>query len=420
MIALMSAMISSSKKKMKRISTFLYQRRKLIGKLFLFIGVFCVSVLGILFIFHDSPLLSPITSLTTFQFLAGEETHTSGQKVVYGFLPYWNVTKITPQPELTHLAYFGLTIGSDGNILTQTEEGTEPGYQKLKTDNVLTLMNQMQDQQSKVEVVFAQFNNDDIATFLLSPAAHQNFLRSLDSVLLAYPVAGINIDIEYSGEVTPQLRNAMSSFMRKLNTHIKQKYEGVGLSIDMYASAAKNTNIWDVPEIAQSVDYIIIMAYDFHRRSSSLAGPVAPLFGGNEHWDSDITQHLREFMKYAPRSKLVLGIPFYGYEWQTTSRNSQAHTYPKSGSTATVERVQELLAKKEKLQVEEQWNEAALSPYLSYKENGQIFVVYYENSRSISYKLDLVNQLNLAGVAIWALGYEKDSRELWDVIQRKM
>ena len=72
------------------------------------------------------------------------------------------------------------------------------------------------------------------------------------------------------------------------------------------------------------------------------------------------------------------------------------------------------------LSVEEHWNENALSPYLTYVEDGETFVLYYEDSRSLSYKLDYVNQLDLGGIAIWALGYEGDSRELWDVINRKL
>jgi len=51
----------------------------------------------------------------------------------------------------------------------------------------------------------------------------------------------------------------------------------------MYASASKNDQIWDVPRIGQAVDYIVVMAYDFHRTSSSQAGPVAPLFGGEKN-----------------------------------------------------------------------------------------------------------------------------------------
>jgi spore germination protein len=71
------------------------------------------------------------------------------------------------------------------------------------------------------------------------------------------------------------------------------------------------------------------------------------------------------------------------------------------------------------LKVQEHWNDQALAPYLSYVEDGKNYIIYYENPRSISYKLDLVNQLDLGGVAIWALGYEGEDRVLWDVIDSK-
>jgi spore germination protein YaaH len=212
----------------------------------------------------------------------------------------------------------------------------------------------------------------------------------------------------------------MSKFIAQLRSHLDSRYENIELSIDMYAGASSNQSIWDIEAIAPHVDYIIVMAYDFHRRSSPQAGPVAPLFGGKELWDSDINQHLQEFLKMVPAEKILLGIPFYGYEWQTTNRDAQSHTFPDTGSTAQIGRVKELLARKDELKVEEGWNEQALSPYLSYVENGDTYVIYYENSRSISYKLDYVNQLDLGGVAIWALGYEGNSRELWDVINRKV
>jgi spore germination protein YaaH len=293
----------------------------------------------------------------------------------------------------------------------------EPGYNKLGSDALLDLTASTS---AKYEVVFAQFDPEIISAFLSSDAAQQKFLTSVDSILLAYPVSGINIDIEYAGTVTDPLRARFVAFMALLRNHLNQKYAGVTLSMDMFASAAGRYTIWDVEQLAPHVDYIVVMAYDFHRRSSVVAGPVAPLFGGKEQWDSDISQYLQDFLAVVPSKKILLGVPFYGYEWQTTSRNAQAHTFPDSGSTASFERVQELLAQKNELTVQEHWNEAALSPYLSYKEKGEIYVVYYENSRSISYKLDYVNQLDLGGIAIWALGYEGDSRELWDVIQRKL
>jgi spore germination protein YaaH len=387
--------------------------------LLLFSIILVLGLGGSFFIWWRLPvvILSPLTSTSTFRFKS-EPPAPKGNKVIYGFLPYWNTTKVTLQPELTHLSYFGLTIAADGSIVTRADStSAEPGYNRLGSDALLDLT---ASSSAKYEIVFAQFDPEIITSFLSSPKAHQKFLDSIDSLLLAYPVSGINIDIEYAGTVNDPLRARFVEFMALLRSHLNEKYSGVTLSIDMFASAAGRYTIWDVEALAPHVDYIIVMAYDFHRRSSVVAGPVAPLFGGKELWDSDISQYLQDYLAVVPSHKILLGVPFYGYEWQTTTRDSQAHTFPDTGSTASFDRVQELLKKKTQLSVQEHWNEAALSPYLSYKEKGEIFVVYYENSRSISYKLDYVNQLDLGGIAIWALGYEGDSRELWDVINRKL
>ncbi len=363
------------------------------------------------------PLLSPLTQQAS-RFISGSVLSSSStQKIVYGFLPYWNVDNVTLQPELTHLSYFGLTIAADGSLVTRESTYGEPGYTKYHSNSFQDVL---QSHDGKLELTFTQFDNDDIVAFLSSPLAHQRFLQSLDTILQSSTASGINIDIEYSGEVTDALRNNFVDFMQTLDTHVDQKRPGTQISIDMYASAASKRTAWDVARIAPHVDYIVVMAYDFHQRSSTVAGPVAPLFGGKDLWDNDIAEFLQTYLEVVPPEKILLGVPFYGYEWQTETRDAQAHTFPRTGSTASFKRVQELLAQSEELEVEEQWNDQALSPYLSYTEDGQIFVVYYENSRSMSYKLDLVHQLDLAGVAIWALGYEGNSRELWDVVQRKV
>lgn len=362
------------------------------------------------------PLTSPITTTSTFLFKAFDEPIKT-DKMVYGFLPYWNIDDVALQPELTHLSYFGLAIQANGQLQTRTDDGyLEPGYNKLSSDVMLELVDA---HDGPYEITLTQFNADTISQFLTTESAQDRLIEQIDSILLAYPVSGVNVDIEYAGTVTPLLRERYVDFITKLNAFLDEKYQDINLSIDVFASAADNTMIWDLPAIAPEVDQIIIMAYDFHRRGSIQAGPVAPLFGGSDLWSQDITQYLQKFLDHVPPEKLILGVPFYGYEWQTTSRDSQAHTFPDTGSTATYKRVIDLLADTEELEVQEHWNEDALSPYLSYRENGETYVVYFENSRSLSYKLDLVNQLQLGGIAIWALGYEGEHRELWDVINRK-
>lgn len=391
-------------------------------KLVLVLFVTFITTLSVSLWFNwDVPLISPITSLTTFSFLTESHIAKNNQKIVYGFLPYWNTEKVRLQPELTHLGYFSLTLKADGTFAEYYDGGElDMGLRRLNSESFLDLGNDLLADNKKVEIVVTQFNHGDIVAFLNSKKAQQQFFTSLDSVLLAYPINGVNIDIETSKETNQQIRDNMTSFMKDLREYLNSKYDHVQLSIDMYAGAAEQEQIWDVAAIAPHVDYIVVMAYDFHRSSSQKAGPVAPLFGDGSAWESSINKYLQSFLQKAPREKVVLGIPFYGYEWQTTSREATSHTFPETGATASYSRVLDLLERKDELDVQEHWNESALSPYLSYVEDGEIYVVYYENSRSISYKLDYVNQLDLGGVAIWALGYESDSRELWDVIARKI
>lgn len=383
--------------------------------------IIMISAIITIWYLWEAPLLSPLSSLSKFQFLPGKiEQRQNKKRVVYGFLPYWNIDKVTIQPELTHLSYFGLNINHDGTILTRTEEGTHPGYSKLDSDELLSLTNQVGANGDQIDLVLVQFNNEAIRKITNNTKAHENLLTSLDSILLAYPIGGVNIDIEYTGEINDQLRANFVQLIKTIDEHLETRFPQVQLSIDMYASASSKEMLWDIKKIGQYVDYIVVMAYDFHRRSSTQAGPVAPLFGGSELWDTDIHQHLRNYLKMVPKEKILLGVPFYGYEWQTDSRSPQASTYPDTGSTASYKRVKEILEKEDELRVETNWDDTALCPYLSYVEDGEIYMIYYENPTSISFKLEYVKQLDLAGIAIWALGYEGHTRELWDEVEKRL
>lgn len=364
------------------------------------------------------PLTAPISSATTFTFLPYDSVMGSQtkQKLIYGFLPYWNLDKAVLDDNLTHLAYFALTIGGDGTLRTQGDDESLTGYRKLQSDSFLDIMAEAQTNSVQLDLVLKQFSPQDTTAFLLSKKAQAKFFDQLDSLMLAYPFRGINLDIELSDG--QQLQNKLTAFVTDLDTHLAEVAPKTTLSIDVYPSAAQGGNIWNLSDLAPHLDYVIVMAYDFHRRQSVQAGPVSPLLGGSIY--QNINQHLKEILELVPAEKVLLGVPFYGYEWQTTSRDEQALTYPDSGSTASYQRVLDILAQKDELKVQERWNELALSPFLSYEQSGQTYIIYYENSRSLAYKLDYVNQLNLAGIAIWALGYEGDAKDLWSVIDAKL
>ena len=376
-------------------------------------------------LFYQAPLQSAISQNSRLRYLQELFVSKKDSKIVYGFLPYWNIKNTTIEPELTHLAFFSLTIAGNGEIITHQDGGLEPGFRHLGSDEFFELAKEVK----KMEIVVTQFNNQDIQNFLSSEAAQKRFLTSLDSILLAYPVQGINLDIEYSGSNAANLRPMLSNFVSLVRQHLDEKYRHVNLSIDMYAGAAQDGQIWDVAAIAKNVDYVIVMAYDFHQRSSPQAGPVAPLFGDATR-SKNINHYLKNFLDLMPREKILLGIPFYGYGWQTDSRDPKANTYPESGFTVSYKKAKELLAIaagdltssdswKGVSAIKRNYDEDALSPFVSYMQDGDTYTIYYEDPSSIAYKLEYARQLDLAGVAIWALGYEDEEGELWEAIKSK-
>lgn len=393
------------------------------------LGILVLAALVAINLFYQAPLRSAISGNSRLRYLQTlllpRQTR---PQVIYGFLPYWNIERFQLSEGLTHLAFFSLTIAADGRIITRQDGGIEPGYRHLGSDQFLELAAAAREQGAAVELVFTQFNNNDIAAFLRSDQAQDNFLTALDSILLAYPLSGINIDIEYSGSGAVDLQEPLTSFMRKLHTHSKARYPELVISIDVYASAAINQQIWQIGDLSDYIDYLMIMAYDFHQRGSIQAGPVAPLFGENSSWSKNINYNLKKFLDQVPREKLLLGVPFYGYGWQTDSNNPRANTYEGTGFTVSYQKAKALESQAGSGTVSDQawagasdiklhFDEDALSPFVTYRQDDKFYTIYYENPLSITYKMEYARHLDLAGIAIWALGYEDQEGELWGALR---
>jgi len=300
---------------------------------------------------NSGSLLSPFTNMGIVTPLS--EVNTS-PFVVYGFVPYWNLSKTVVQPEITHLSYFSLPITQDGELdgisnRKATDSDADISSRRWRSEQLNSVVQQLRPNQA-FTVTLTQFDKMSIETFLSSPSAQATFQNSLRSFLTntTRPVAGLNIDIEYAGEATDQLRANYVSFLQQTRqtvdtVAISKRQTPQNLSISVFASAASHHLLWDLPALSSSVDHIVVMAYDFHRSSSPIAGPVAPMFGAKQNWDNDVVLHLKEFLSQVPAQKVLLGIPFYGYEWETTTGDSRSLVFPGTGATASYGRIQRLL-----------------------------------------------------------------------------
>ncbi|MCD8484398.1 glycosyl hydrolase family 18 protein [Candidatus Woesebacteria bacterium] len=363
-------------------------------------------------------LATPLSRLGYIQ-LRESQVSSEVEPRVLGFLPYWTMTDASHSAVLTDIAYFSVTFDGTGSLVERSGGEIDMGYHRLQSESFETWVERANAYDQHMQITVTLLNNDDITAFLRSDAAQEKAIFTITQLLASYPFEGVVMDLEYSGPVTDQMREQYVEFITDLNTALAEVDENIELSVAVYGSAATRYQIWDVGRIAEQSDYLVVMSYDYHVRSSSTVGPVAPIFGkGNGRWQDDVVSNMRDILLEVPAHKILLGIPFYGYEWTATSDQPGATTFPQTGATATYKRVLEVLGDPELL-AEEKWDEDALSPYIVYEEDGQTQFIYYENTRSFSYKLDFVNQIGLGGIAVWALGYEGPHRELWDVVEQK-
>lgn len=353
--------------------------------------------------------------------------------MVLGFLPYWNLKYANELniKSLTHLAYFGIELNEFGEIEKFSQPGElEPGWNKFNSDSLDLIFRQLRLTHKKPVLVIKAFNKENIRSLLNTPTYRHQAVSSIIQLLQEKQTNSVNIDFETSSISDSQTRNNFTLFIKELR---QQNINTIPLeiSIDIFANAAKQTFIWDLSALEPHTDHFIVMAYDFYRPSSTQAGPVSPLRGkcpstnfleppSETCLEEDITSSIADITQIIPPHKVILGIPFYGYQWQTASDNFLANTYPQTGSTATYRYIQELFDSEDVSSLSASWSALSQTPYLNFYQQENLYQLHYDNSYSLSLKIDLVNQAGLGGIAIWALGYEIPYSDLWQIISQQL
>lgn len=395
-----------------------------ISALFLSLGLIFTSITAYFIWRSNLPLVSPIALIGS---LIGNSPAIRSKKVIYGFFPYWNLKYAEELniESLTHLAYFAIDLNADGTINKKINLiESEPGWNKLKTKEVGRLLYQSKLLGQKTSLVITAMQPETIEGILSSPENKRTAIGSIMTVYKDFGFDDINVDFEYVNDASKILRDNFIGFITDLRLACVGYKSHCQIDIDIFASAAENPRLWDLKQLEPTTDKFIVMAYDYYRKSSPQAGPVAPIkgkcvsnFSGEKNClEKDIITHLSQISKLIPSHKIILGVPFYGYEWQTASADFLTNTYSGTGTLATYQRIQSLFQDTKIASLSAHWSDVTLSPYLVFEKDDKIFQIHFENAQSLEQKIKLVDSANLGGIAIWALGYEGNSQDLWTPI----
>lgn len=241
--------------------------------------------------------------------------------------------------------------------------------------------------------------NASVATSVLNNSTYRiNLINSILNSIRSNSFKGVNVDFEM---LKSSDREAYTSFMKELYTtlHPLGYLVSIALPAKTYdSSKAYWSYAYDYEKLGNYSDQVILMTYDEHYPGGA-PGPIASI--------SWVQQVVNYAVTVIPRSKLLLGLAAYGYDWPSNGGATVSYSIQTANSIAA------------KYGAEVQWDSTAQVPYYRYTDYNQVtHSVYFENSTSIGYKLNIVNNSNLLGAAIWRLGLEDEL--YWTTIKTRL
>lgn len=319
----------------------------------------------------------------------------------YGYCPYWINTDAYNNFRfhlLTHIAYFSVSVDTLGNL------GSIPN------SNRFTILYSLSHERGvKVHMTFTLFGSSNVAKFLNKASSRQNAIAGISQMVSNYGLDGVNIDFEF---VTSSVKDSFSKFINDLYYVLLNHPDGrKELYIAMPAVPPWYPG-YDYAYLSSRSDGLFIMGYDYHYSGSSVAGPVSPSIPSG-FWGSWATAStIRSYISYgADRKKLVLGLPYYGFDWPTVSSSIGSNTRG-SGSAVLLKNALVNAGTYGRL-----WDTYSLTPWYRYYAEGDGWhQCWYDDSFSLYLKFTQVRDSSLKGVGCWALGYDDGYDDVWNSI----
>ncbi len=218
---------------------------------------------------------------------------------------------------------------------------------------------------------------------------------------------GIDVDWEY-----PQEKDARNfeALLRELRRQMRAVRPGLTLAIAV-GDHPTMTPGTDFPAIARLVDQVGMMNYDYSGPWNARTGFLAPLLPreGAPRDSGSIVGSLAAYEQAGvPRQKILMGLPFYGYQWREVEPAN--HGLFQTGKGVAEDKPYRFIRK-----LTQSYplfrDERSQAPWLF---DGRNFWTF-EDPISVNYKVSYAAQQHLAGIMIWELGGDTEEATLLKV-----
>lgn len=201
---------------------------------------------------------------------------------------------------------------------------------------------------------------------------------------------GINLDFEKLGNDAGE---AYGQFLRELSVECRKN--DIGLSVDDYMPNDGNRQ-YCMGIQGKVTDYVILMGYDEHWHGSKDPGSVASI--------GFVSDGIDRALRDVPADKLVNALPFYTILWKLEGTNVEDEYLTLINQPDFIKRIGR----------DPVWDETTCQNYLEWTQGSKTYKIWFEDTDSISVKLNVMSAKDLAGVAAWRLGY--GTQEIWTLL----
>ena len=337
------------------------------------------------------------------------------KSLMVGYYTGWSAgTGYTPDKipanKLTHIPYAFAKIDPKTLTITLADPVTDRrNFEKLR---------QLKTKHPHLKTLIS-VGGWDYSRYFSDAAATANsrkaFAQSCVAFIREHGFDGVDLDWEYpvSGGMAgnhnrPQDKQNFTLLLQTLREQLDAQGRKDGKSYLLTIAGAVSSSYLDRIELTRIlplVDYIFLMSYDMHGPWDTVADFNAPLYtpsGSTPHYQNSVNDAIHLYLRRgASASKLVLGMPFYGYKYQGVSKEGNG-LYSRFSSASSLGYAQLVKGYIDKAGYSRFEHKETGVPYLY----GNNTFISYDDPASIAAKVRLARQKGLAGVGAWSLPHD--------------
>ncbi|XP_068098553.1 di-N-acetylchitobiase-like [Hyperolius riggenbachi] len=239
---------------------------------------------------------------------------------------------------------------------------------------------------------------------------------------------GINLDIEEPVSPDTPEYYALTDLVMATVEAFHVLIPGSQVTFDApWAPYCMGGRCYNYPAIAESSDFLLVMSYDIQFRVWAEC-----IAGANAAFNQTITGYEQFLSLGINPKKLVMGVPWYGYDYvcllltednKCTLKKWAFEVAPWSAAVGNQVGYSTIM---KQVNGSRLWDDEQKAPFYNYKDTqGHDHQVWYDDPQSISLKVDYIKKFGLRGIGMWhadLLDYSDDpvaqqqSKDMWKAL----